>query len=322
MTPEVPWPCSCDGSSLSRRRALAPAFAGALMLSACATTTVGQQVANDVHAQAETLFHAPIPTAPPKQYQWLHGSAEAAILSRQAYDGMVRYVADALARRARGQTVESAVLATGAAPEAPRWTPCGDKPPAVVLDMDETAILNTGANYDAAVRGDPPFDAARWAAWEKDGAAFVEAVPGAADALTALRARGVTVVFNSNREDVHAAGAAAALRAAGLGEAKSGETLFLRGDVAPGSGKDPRRAAIAARYCVLAMAGDQLGDFSDRFNDKALSVQARRALGQAAAVRGRWGAGWFLLPNPLYGPGVTGSFADVFPADKRWTPSP
>ena len=29
---------------------------------------------------------------------------------------------------------------------------------------------------------------------------------------------------------------------------------------------DGRRATIAAKYCVVAMGGDQLGDFSDLFN--------------------------------------------------------
>src|SRR6478735_2757673 len=112
--------------------------------------------------------------------------------------------------------------------------------------------------------------------------------------------------------------AAKARPAAGLGEAKAGDTLLLQGDVAPGSGKDPRRAATAAKYCVLAMGGDQLGDFSDLFNARGLPIPARRALAQAPAILDLWGKGWFLMPNPLYGPGVTGSFDDIFPAGKRW----
>ncbi|UUL81231.1 5'-nucleotidase, lipoprotein e(P4) family [Sphingomonas qomolangmaensis] len=279
--------------------------AGLLALSACATAPA--QVAS-------------APPPPPKQYQWLLGSGEAAVLSRQAYDGMVDHVAAALDARKAGRAVDSAIFAPGATPTAPSWASCGAKPPAVVLDMDETAILNTGANYDTALRGDPPFDPARWERWEQDGATLVEPAPGAVDALAKLRAAGVAVVFNSNRENRFARQATEALRAAGLGDAKPGETLFLRGDVAPGSGKDPRRTAIAERYCVLAMAGDQLGDFSDAFNDKALGVQQRRALAVTPGIAGKWGKGWFLLPNPMYGPGVAGGYDDLFPADKRWTP--
>lgn len=292
---------------------------GALALTGCATATGAPPAQYAGTGPGST----PLPAAPPapgKQYQWLHGSAEAAILSRQAYEAMTRYVGDALARRARGGAVESAVLAAGTTPAAPRWEACGKKPPAVVLDMDETVLLNTGANYDAAVRGDPPFDPARWAKYEERGGSKVEPVPGAPEALAELRRKGVAIVFNSNRENLYAAGAREALAAAGLGDATPGDTLWLRGDVAPGSGKDPRRAAIAARYCVLAMGGDQLGDFADTFNDNTLSVQARRALGQSAAIHDKWGAGWFLLPNPLYGPGVAGGFDDLFPANKRWAP--
>ena len=94
--------------------------------------------------------------------------------------------------------------------------------------------------------------------------------------------------------------------------------MFLAGDVAPGSGKDPRRAVVAAKYCVVAMAGDQLGDFSDLFNARGLEPLARRALALSPAVEGKWGHGWFLMPNPAYGPGVAGSLDQIFPAAVRW----
>jgi 5'-nucleotidase (lipoprotein e(P4) family) len=261
---------------------------------------------------------ASAPAGVPKTLQWLHGSGEAAVLARQTYRQMTAYVLAMEADRKRRRPVDSAVLVDGASPDAPRWGDCGTKPAAVVLDMDETAILNTGANYDGARQGDPAYDPKRWDAWEKTGSAFVEPVPGALEALTALRAAGVTPVFVSNRDSANAAGAIAALATAGLGPATHLQTLFLKGDVAPGSGKDPRRRAVAARYCVLAMVGDQLGDFSDAFNARTLSVQGRRVLAQAPGVAAKWGMGWFLLPNPVYGPGVAGTLDDLFPADKRW----
>ena len=106
----------------------------------------------------------------------------------------------------------------------------------------------------------------------------------------------------------------------GLGPARHGETLFLQGDVAPGSAKDPRRAAIAERYCVIAMAGDQLGDFSDLFNARTLSVPDRRRAATQRAVRQPLGpmAG-SCLSNPVYGPSLRGNFDEVFPADTRWS---
>lgn len=278
-------------------------LAASLALSGCASTDrrPGQVTA--------------APPALAKTFQWL-GSGEAAALSRQAYAALTNYVAAQKVARAAGRPVDSAVIAAGASLQAPRWADCGSKPLAIILDMDETAILNTGANYDTARRGDPPFDTDRWAAWEEQGAALVDPVPGAVEALAQLRAEGVTPIFISNRQARFAAQASKALSNAGLGRAVPGETMFLR-EAGSGSGKDARRAAVAQRFCVLAMVGDQLGDFSDLFNAPGLEPAARRALAELPGPAARWGRGWFPIPNPLYGTGVAGTLKQIYP-DHRW----
>ena len=253
------------------------------------------------------------PTVPPGM-QWLYGSGESAASSIQAYHAF----RDHVIATARSRPANSVVLAQGSTLAAPRFIPCGDRPFAVILDVDETAIQNLGYEYDEASRG-RGYDAAIWARYEQTGAAAVAPMPGAVAALRAVRDAGVTVIFNSNRLAENAAQSAAALEGAGLGPARHGETLFLKGDVAPGSEKDPRRAAVSARYCVIAMAGDQLGDFSDLFNVRTLSVPDRRRAASAAPFADLWGRGWFMLSNPVYGPGLRGGFDDVFPADKRWS---
>lgn len=299
----------------SSRAGLAGLVIALSPLSACTTLSEARPAATAaatppvVEAQANPI---------PKSLLWLHGSGEAALLARRTFADMAEYVVAEQRRRDQGAVVDSAVLAPGATIDAPLWAACGTKPAAVIFDVDETAILNTGANYDAATHGDPPFDPARWARWEEGGADFVEPMPGLVPALATMRAAGVTVVFNSNREARFASQAAAAIRGAGLGEAVHGQTLFLRGDVAPGSGKDPRREAVAERYCVLAMAGDQMGDFADAYNDRSLSVAARRERVATAAAGDRVGRGWFLLANPAYGPWDRGGLDDLFPADRRW----
>jgi 5'-nucleotidase (lipoprotein e(P4) family) len=247
--------------------------------------------------------------------QWLYGSGEAGALSIQAYHAMRDFVL-AQAKTGRPQSV---VLAEGSTLEAPQFRTCraGDEL-AVVLDVDETALLNLGYEYDEAAKG-RGFDEAIWNRWEETGADQVDPVPGAVTALRAIREAGVTVIFNTNRLSANAAQTARAIEGAGIGPAKHGETLFLKGDAAPGSAKDPRRALIASRYCVIAMAGDQLGDFSDLFNARDLAVPARRRAATGGTFASLWGNGWFLLPNPVYGPGVNGTFDDVFPADKRWS---
>lgn len=251
-------------------------------------------------------------SAVPPGMQYLYGSGEAAATSMQTWRALVRHVADKALRRPK----ESVVLAADATLAAPKWTPCGKKPPAVVFDVDETVLLNLGFAYDSA-RGtaDTP---ERRDAWERTGADKVVATPGASMALQALRTMGVEVVFNADRSAANADATAAALDGAGLGPAKHGETLFLRGDDDASASKDKRRRAIAAHYCVLAMAGDQLGDFSDLF-DASQGPAARRAETLSTPVNARFGAGWFLFPNPVYGTALKGGTEDVFPQDMRWT---
>ena len=259
---------------------------------------------------------APAAVGVPAVYQYLYGSAEAAALSEQAYSAMTRYVLGVMAGPANRR--EQAVLGPGAT--ADRSTPlaCGTLPPAVVLDMDETAVLNLGYEYDEASRA-RSYDATRWDAWERTGADKVVSVPGAARAFDRLRQRLVAIVINSNRSAANAEATSRALANAGLGSFRHGETLFLRGDVDGKSGKDGRRAAIAARYCVVAMAGDQLGDFADFFNPPGQAPAAgRRAFASVPGVADRWGNGWFLLPNPVYGTGLGSGWDETFPAGRRW----
>lgn len=258
---------------------------------------------------------APQPTAVPPAMQYLYGSGEASAVSIQAWRELVRWAQDKVAAR----PTDSVVLAERATLAKPAWVPCGDKPFAAVFDVDETVLLNLGAEYDAAVRPGP-FDPRRWEHWEREGAAKVVPVPGARKALEVLRSLGITVVFNTNRTAANAAATEAALNGVGLGPAVHQQTLWLQGDDDTGSRKDGRRGRIADRYCVLAMAGDQLGDFTDLFNAR-LAPRERRAAVSAAPLSARWGAGWFVMPNPVYGTALRGDLDDVFPADKRWSPA-
>ncbi|HEX4737922.1 MAG TPA: HAD family acid phosphatase [Allosphingosinicella sp.] len=242
--------------------------------------------------------------------KYLYGSGEGAAISVQAWRALTDYVAKRIRHRPR----DSVILAAGADLQSPRFAPCGGKPFAAVFDADETVLLNLGFEYDAATG--TPYSDARWEEWERTGARQVAPVPGAVDALRALRRMGVKVIFNTNRLARYAAANEAAIEGAGLGPARHGDTLYLQGDDATGRNKDGRRAMIAAHYCVIAMGGDQLGDFSDRF--AMPSVPARRAATLAGPIAAKWGAGWFVLPNPVYGTGLKGSLDDVFPAAKRW----
>lgn len=272
-------------------------------------------------AGAGTGRHAYLPEPPAAKPQlagdqYLYGSGEAAAASQQAWQALTFYVGEAM----QGKDRRSVVLAPGATLDNPRFVPCAGKRPAAVFDVDETVLLNQGFEYDD-LTGAPHRDFEdRWTRWEKTGAHAVSPTPGAKDALDALRRMGLTVIFNTNRNAFDAAPTEQALNDAGLGPAEHGKTLFLSGDDTHGSFKDGRRTAIAARYCVVAMAGDQLGDFSDLFNaDDVTSIPARRAATMAPAIAALWGRGWFVLPNPVYGTALQGGADDIFPTTKRWS---
>ena len=290
----------------------------ALSLAGCATQ--GQQVAAPAlskDALVTQVGEKPTLASPPTGQQWLFGSAEGSIASAQVYKSMALYVrAKALNRAIKTQMV----LAEGSTPDTPRFESCGTKPLAAVFDADETLIWNVGAMRYMAEQG-KDFDPAIWNEWEKSGAGKALAMPGAVDALKIMRDVGVTIIANTNRSAANAKGTEDALRSAGLGEFKHQETLYLMGDDATGSSKDGRRAAISAIYCVIALAGAQLGDFAQAFNGKGLSVADRRKLATNPAITDVWGNGWFLFSNPVYGPSIRGGYDEIFSADTKWEPA-
>ena len=280
-------------------------------LAACST---GEPMAAAVAPAAPTGIEAPAPDS----MRWLYGSGEAAGASIQAF----RALADYALAAASDWPEQSVVMGL---PDAERGTgsaTCRDadgsaKPPAVVFDVDETLIQNLGFEYwDATHPGG--YDPKVWDEWERTGANYVAPVPGAVTTLKRLREAGITPVFNTNRSSANAEGTAAAIAAAGLGDAVHGETLFLKGDDATGSRKDGRRATIAARYCVLALAGDNLGDFADIFNADDRAPLDRREIASRGSYARLWGNGWFVLPNPVYGASIEGTVGEVFPPEYRW----
>ena len=279
----------------------------ALALGACATTSAPEApIVPGLDAEA------------PDSMQWLYGSGEAAGASIQAWRSLADY---AVARSRERRVPQSVAMGVGGAVAEPQLCSDGEtiKPLAVVFDVDETVLLNTGYEYWVAATG-KSYSRETWKLWEETGASYIRPVPGAVTGLRRLREAGITPVFNTNRQ-YSPEGAAKAIAAAGLGEAIHRETLFLRGDDGVDSGdKDGRRALIAERYCVIALAGDNLGDFADIFNDDDLPASQRRELAARGDLAQLWGNGWFVLPNPVYGDSLKGTVDEVFPTGTRWSP--
>ena len=194
----------------------------------------------------------------------------------------------------------------------------GRLPAAVVLDVDETVLDNSPYQARSAYDG-TPYDPATWGAWVREG--HERAIPGALDYTRAAAARGIRVVYLTNRRADEEAPTAARLAALGFPIA-DGDAILTRGE-RPGwaaSDKDTRRAFVAGRYRILQYLGDNLGDFLGHEND---TPEARRQM--TAPYDAWWGMRWFALPNPTYGSWETaltrglpaGSPADSARAAKR-----
>ncbi|GAB2509936.1 5'-nucleotidase, lipoprotein e(P4) family [Pseudoxanthomonas sangjuensis] len=267
-----------------------------ILLLACAALALGAcKSASFTAPAAAPAATGPVgpaaPTAPADDnlnaVLWVQTAVEYRALSEQAY----RAAADRLDQALKERNWDALV------PEERANAATGLKP-AVVLDVDETVLDNSP--YQARlIRDGKSYDDATWDLWVAEKKA--KAVPGVVDFAKAATAKGVTLVYISNRA-VHLKEATLAnLRAVGLPVA--GDDVFLGlGTVVEGctqpkaSEKNCRRQLAGRKYRVLMQFGDQLGDF--------VQVKDNSAAGHAALYDeyADWfGERWFMLPNPTYG---------------------
>ena len=169
--------------------------------------------------------------------------------------------------------------------------------PAVILDIDETVLDNSPYQARLVANG-LEYDEATWDQWVAEKKA--KPVPGVLEFARAAEARGVTLLYLSNRA-VHLKEATLAnLRAEGL--PVKDDSVFLglgthvEGCEQHGSEKRCRRRLAGREYRVLMQFGDQLGDFVEI---TANTPEARAAL---LEEYGDWfGERWWMLANPTYG---------------------
>ncbi|WP_157062657.1 5'-nucleotidase, lipoprotein e(P4) family [Pseudoxanthomonas dokdonensis] len=169
--------------------------------------------------------------------------------------------------------------------------------PAVIMDVDETVLDNSP--YQARLIADgKEYNDLSWDQWVAEKKA--KAVPGVLDFARAATAKGVTILYISNRA-VHLKEATLAnLREQGLPVADDSVFLGL-GTVLPGceqqgSEKGCRRKLAGQKYRVLMQFGDQIGDFVEV---PANTREGRKALYDN--YRDWFGERWWMLPNPSYG---------------------
>jgi acid phosphatase len=133
------------------------------------------------------------------------------------------------------------------------------KPPAVVLDLDET-VLDNFAFMTRLTRNNLGYDQKTWDDFEKNGFNEVRLVPGAKAFLDEAKRLGVRIAYISNRSQKQELrdGTLNALELLGIEVA--GRDLLCAEET---SDKTARRTEVEKRYTVLLYLGDNLRDFHD-----------------------------------------------------------
>ena len=166
------------------------------------------------------------------------------------------------------------------------------RPRAIVVDIDETILDNSPSNAYMA-KNNLPFNVRDWYAWGEMRKA--KAIPGAVEFLNYAVSKGVKVFFISNRDDVQKQVTIDNLKSVGFNDV-SADNVQLR-QVVTISTKEPRRPAVADKYRIVILMGDNLDDFSDMFEAKSMSDRF------AAVEKNRdlFGRRFIVLPNAMYG---------------------
>ncbi|MET0808890.1 MAG: 5'-nucleotidase, lipoprotein e(P4) family [Pseudoxanthomonas sp.] len=217
---------------------------------------------------------------------WVQTSVEYRALSEQTY----RAAADHLDQALKEGNWDALV------PEERGNAATGLKP-AVVMDVDETVLDNSP--YQARLlRDGADYDEVTWAQWVAEKKA--KAVPGVVDFAKAANAKGVTLLYISNRAEHLKDATLANLKSAGLPVADDSVFLglgtFVKDCEQNGSEKNCRRKLAGQKYRVLMQFGDQIGDFVQ------VQVNTRQGRDSLYDEYNDWfGERWWMLPNPTYG---------------------
>ena len=166
------------------------------------------------------------------------------------------------------------------------------KPPAVIVDVDETVLDNSRFQAELVLRG-IAYTAEGWKAWCDRAEAGV--VPGAVDFLKYAARRGVRVFYITNRRQPEKAGTVNNLIKLGF-PGVTDESVMIREQGTTAS-KETRREKVRSRYWIAMLMGDNLNDFNDNFSGK--SIADRKA--EVDRERTEFGSRFIVVPNPMYG---------------------
>jgi 5'-nucleotidase (lipoprotein e(P4) family) len=168
-------------------------------------------------------------------------------------------------------------------------------PPAVILDLDETAIDNSAYEAGLVLNG-TSFNPKTWDDWTKVEQA--KAIPGAVEFTKYADSKGVKVFYITNRNADQKEATKHNLQALGFPMGGNVDTFLMQKDRPEwaSSAKGSRIIFVAQNYRVLLLFGDNIGDFSDKYNT---SMTERDKTFEE--LKSHFGHDWIMLANPSYG---------------------
>jgi acid phosphatase len=173
--------------------------------------------------------------------------------------------------------------------------PFDSLPPAVIVDLDETMIDNAPYEARVAITG-KAFSQEDWGKWVDEAAA--REIPGALDFARACEARGIAVVYLSNRKVSELGRTQDNMARLEFPYARDNAYYALRPDDRSDAlySKTARRAKVAQTHRIIMLIGDNLGDFTEAYS----GTREQRAAAVAQNLH-RLGTQWLVLPNSMYG---------------------
>jgi 5'-nucleotidase (lipoprotein e(P4) family) len=184
----------------------------------------------------------------------------------------------------------------------PRWTAAPREqtsayetlPPAIILDIDETILDNSGYQAWMTLQG-TSFDPKTWNAYVNTVTSLT--IPGALEFAKYAESRGVKIFYVSNRTAEEEPATRKNLEKFGFPMGGTVDTMLMaRKQPDWGSAKGTRRAHVARSHRVLLNVGDNFGDFVDEY--RGSEAERLKVLEQH---RDRWGREWIMIANPTYG---------------------
>ncbi|WP_222986857.1 5'-nucleotidase, lipoprotein e(P4) family [Psittacicella melopsittaci] len=175
------------------------------------------------------------------------------------------------------------------------------KAKAVVVDLDETMIDNSGFQGGIAKYG-IPYNSKNWRKWEQTGKPT--AIPGALEFAQHVVKNGGVVYYVSNRTQENIEYTKATLIALGF-PGVSNDTVLLKGSV---STKEPRFAQAQAKSNVVVYVGDNLRDFPGA--GQYTTTETRNAW--VDANKANFGSKYIVIPNPMYGNWLSSLATDFY----------